>query len=1076
MNTLEIGSFVQVLSNNKGIGKLKSILVGNMAEVTYFHSISDQETNIYSINDIKKVVLQHQSRCYFYQLDEDQWVMGRALRKIGNEYEVDFPDRFSMYISQNELYVRCEDSLPHPTEVLSILGQETAFFYTRRTGFMENLIDQRAVAKGMTGLISSNIDLVPHQIEVIRRVLEDPIPRYLLADEVGLGKTIEAGVILRQMLLDEAERTALVLVPSFLLVQWEEELTQRCLIGQFPGRVRFTALETFDFIEETLPDIVIIDEAHEVAKLAFSQNPHAKNKYEQIRYVSHHANALLLLSATPVLNNEKEFLSMLHLLDPDNYKLNELDAFRQKLMFRQDIGKVLLSFRENTKSFLLKRGIANLRTLFKDDGILESFLQKLEMDLDTLNEEKRGELIRKIRLHISETYRLHRRMLRNRRESVGSILQHSRSEQSITEQFDLDERTEVLHQLLDEYRYEAWASERHLWENEQTMESNLSRIWFLFLETAGSDDDLFCKLIRIRLTKEVEESLASLDNINLLINTELFQGELELLQRMLNVFKYPSEEGDKLQLLLYSIKNIQERARRSGKEEQKIIVFSQFTSVCEKMHRYLAQELGQELVGAYHSNLNQDQIKEITDTFRSRSIFQVLICDSSGEVGRNFQFVDHLIHYDLPFSPNRIEQRIGRLDRLGRDKPFYMSIMTGPDNEINFQYAWHSLLKRGLNIYGSSISSLQFFVDSQIPNIMRDMYVNGIQGLKLQTAHIVETIEQEKVKVTEQQIIDEIDAKEKESSKFYEDLVAYEKNPTRMQSSVEPWLCEALSFQRSESQNDGGFHYKGTQRTLVPSLRMIKLQSQMDAPGFYDRNRAVRTKGSKLFRIGDPFFDSLSDYLRWDDRGQTYAMWRHITSWPKSNQDWLGFQMHYIVEGDSKPIQRLLESRGEEGKLKVYKRLLDKFFSPHYMTIQLDYQGEVADASYVNLMTAPYKGAEQGGKDTNIIKERLRVIRDTFSTKTWNNICSQAEQNSREHLYKELSFKDLCDLNAAKALRYFKDLQTQIELRNSYEGTWGDYESLDNEIYEAVLEGIKQPDVILDAAGFIVLSARTLNK
>lgn len=1079
MINLEIGSFVKVLSNNKGIGKLTSILSENNAEVTYFYSIFDQETIRCSLEEVKQASLQHQTRCYYYQTDQEQWTMGRALRQIGMEYEVDFPDLFSKYISQKDLYVRCDDSLPNPTDVLSILGQETAYFYTRRTAFLETLMKQRSVAKGMTSLISSSIELLPHQVEVIRRVLEDPIPRYLLADEVGLGKTIEAGVILRQMLLDEDDRKALILAPSFLVAQWEEELNQRCFIDQFQDRVHFVAIETFNITSVSLPDIVIIDEAHEVAKLAFSEKPFDKKRYEQIKDISHHAHALLLLSATPVLNNEQEFLSMLHLLDPDHYKLDELDAFRKKVLFRQDVGKILLSFREDTKIFLLKRGITNLRTLFDKDQILGLLLQQLEQGLDSFDEESRRDLIRRIRVHISETYRLHRRMLRNRRESVGDILQYRRGEKLVAEEFDLDERTEGLHQLLDEYRYEAWASERQLWDKEEMTESNLSRIWFLLLEAAGSDEDLFCSLVRSRINQRVEEELENLyshELMDLLIHSPQFLGEQEILERILDLFKYPSEEGDKLLLLLYILKNIQERARRSGKTEQKIIIFSQFTLVCEKIHKYLAEELGEEMVGAYHLGLKREMIEEITEAFRSYSTIQFLICDSSAEVGRNFQFVDHLIHYDLPFSPNRLEQRIGRLDRLGREKPFYMSVMTGPDTEVNFQYAWHNLMKRGLNIYSDSISSLQFYVDRHMPLIMRDMYLKGIPGLEERTAEIKDSIEQEKVKIAEQQIIDEIDAKEKEATTFFEDLEHYESSPIQIQSSVEPWICEALNFQRIESPNAGKFHYKGTQRTLVPTFSLIKLHMQMSLPGSYDRELAVQTRGSKLFRIGDPFFDILSDYLRWDDRGQTYAIWRHIPSWKKSNQEWLGFQTHYIVEGDIKPVQQLLEMRGEVQKVKVYKRLLDKFFAPHYMTIQLDYQGEVADSSYGDLMKTPYKDIDEGGNDTNIIKDRLQVIRDAFSTKAWENICIQVQKNSRKQLYKELSFADLCQANAARALRHLKDMQTQIELRNSYDGTWGNYEVLDLEMYEALLEGIKQPNVILDAAGFVVLSARSLKK
>src|SRR5947209_2275548 len=82
------------------------------------------------------------------------------------------------------------------------------------------LLRQRAASRGMSGLLSSRIELHSHQVEVIRRVLEDPVQRYLLADEVGLGKTIEAGAILRQYLIDDPSGQALVIVPPLLAQQW----------------------------------------------------------------------------------------------------------------------------------------------------------------------------------------------------------------------------------------------------------------------------------------------------------------------------------------------------------------------------------------------------------------------------------------------------------------------------------------------------------------------------------------------------------------------------------------------------------------------------------------------------------------------------------------------------------------------------------------------------------------------------------------------------------------------------------------------------------------------------------------
>src|SRR5207245_1171143 len=105
--------------------------------------------------------------------------------------------------AEQSVFVRCEVPIGDPTETLIYKAQETPFFHDRRFAFVRSLIAQRAACRGMTGLLSSRIELYPHQVEVARRILQDPVQRYLLSDEVGLGKTVEAGIVLRQFLLDD---------------------------------------------------------------------------------------------------------------------------------------------------------------------------------------------------------------------------------------------------------------------------------------------------------------------------------------------------------------------------------------------------------------------------------------------------------------------------------------------------------------------------------------------------------------------------------------------------------------------------------------------------------------------------------------------------------------------------------------------------------------------------------------------------------------------------------------------------------------------------------------------------------
>src|SRR5205823_9578604 len=167
----------------------------------------------------------------------------------------------------------------------------------------------------------------------------------------------------------------------------------------------------------------------------------------------------LLLSATPVLSNERDFLAMLHLLDPQVYRLGDLEAFRARVEKRQEVGHLLLSLQEGSPSFLLRSGIAQLREHFPADPPLSQLGADLERALadNPLDAAARDRAIRAIRVQVSETYRLHRRMLRNRRGAVqvgtllGRVVEGEKGTPRTLEH-DLDERSPKIHTLIEEWR------------------------------------------------------------------------------------------------------------------------------------------------------------------------------------------------------------------------------------------------------------------------------------------------------------------------------------------------------------------------------------------------------------------------------------------------------------------------------------------------------------------------------------------------------------------------------------------------------------------------------------------------
>lgn len=236
MTEFRVGQFVRA-PNQLGVGKCLHTS-DDTVDIEYFDSISATgrfRTTVRQ-SQVKPVQVSLQRRCYWE--DKTGWRVGRVVYQGDGEYGVRLPNSdFDIKVPEAALYVRWDKPIDDPVDVLVARGNESPFFHLRRKPFMTAITAQRAASHGMHGVLSSVIDLYHHQIEVARRVLEDPRQRYLLADEVGLGKTIEAGMIVRQYLLGHPGGHVVVITPPLLRRQWVSELRQKFLIDDFKHAV-----------------------------------------------------------------------------------------------------------------------------------------------------------------------------------------------------------------------------------------------------------------------------------------------------------------------------------------------------------------------------------------------------------------------------------------------------------------------------------------------------------------------------------------------------------------------------------------------------------------------------------------------------------------------------------------------------------------------------------------------------------------------------------------------------------------------------------------------------------------------
>jgi ATP-dependent helicase HepA len=421
---ISVGAFVHVATDSAralGVGKVIE-LSGLIATVAYF-DFPGKEPPFkikVQVEVVRVVSLPVQTRVFRHDEETGRWQVGRIVDGEGPLCLVAFPNSVSANVPREELEVRWRKPIANPVDFLSRQVTETPLFAAARSKFVRAVTAQRAACRGMSALLSSSIQLTDYQFNVVRKVLQDPVQRYLLADEVGLGKTIEAGLLVRQYALDVADAQILLIVPPPLVIQWREELIRRFgLRDWLEDHIWIIPSDDLSSIMNRIKtaSMVVVDEAHHLSrKTEKIEHP----LYELLRQFAPSVPHLLLLSGTPVLADTAGFLRILHLLDPVVFPINDLAGFERRVQSRQVVAEIAASLiPENVLA--MENDLDRLHDIFGDDPTLMKHIEALRPIVQALPEEDDADFLSALgdlRAHLSETYKLHRRVLRNRRKAV----------------------------------------------------------------------------------------------------------------------------------------------------------------------------------------------------------------------------------------------------------------------------------------------------------------------------------------------------------------------------------------------------------------------------------------------------------------------------------------------------------------------------------------------------------------------------------------------------------------------------------------------------------------------------------
>ena len=293
----------------------------------------------------------------------------------------------------------------------------------------------RNATYGIEDLVGSRIMLLAHQAEVVARVLGDPNCRYILADEVGLGKTIEACVILRGLQRRNPLLKTLIIAPSSLTQQWKNELNSKFWLS-FPllqnasthildkqARGYIISIEDltqnqslWHLVNQVSWGLLIVDEAHHIRK--------SEQAYERVHHLSKISQGVLILSATPIQRRAVEYLKLLALMNPHKYDPEDIETFKVMLKAQGKIRRkvALLSQSLGSEDFDPDEFDEEIHVLVRElkyDEVLRTIVNNFSHSKSQSVEEAIG-----ILAYISENYRIENRVIRNRRAHLTISLPH----------------------------------------------------------------------------------------------------------------------------------------------------------------------------------------------------------------------------------------------------------------------------------------------------------------------------------------------------------------------------------------------------------------------------------------------------------------------------------------------------------------------------------------------------------------------------------------------------------------------------------------------------------------------------
>ncbi|MGJ5036713.1 helicase-related protein [Bradyrhizobium sp. HKCCYLRH3059] len=575
-------------------------------------------------------------------------------------------------------------------------------------------IDLAFLFDPMMAVHSSNVEPLPHQITAVYESLLPRQPlRFVLADDPGAGKTIMAGLYIRELIMRADSHRILIVAPGSLVEQWRDELFEKfglefhvfsTLLEQtspsgnpfddFPRLiVRLDQISRNEELQDKLCapgwDLAVFDEAHKLSAHYFGSKLEKTARFRFAEKLGTHVRHLLLMTATPHNGKEADFQLFMSLLDSDRFYGKFRDGVHKvdpSDLMRRMVKEELLKFDgtplfPERKAYTVNYELSQIEAALYD--AVTNYVQTEMGKADQLEGARKGSVgfaLTALQRRLASSPEAIFQSLKRRRERLENRLQELK--------LGIRGRQPIAETLPD------------VPEDDDDLSAE---------EQESLEEDLIDEATAAKTVTELEAEIIILKGLEKQAKSVVGSGQ--------------DRKWDELSRIL---QNNPEMHDASGRQ-RKIIIFSEHRDTLNYLHAKIAGVLGNpDAIVTIHGGTHRDERRRLQALFRSDPDVRVLVATDAAGEGVNLQNANLMVNYDLPWNPNRLEQRFGRIHRIGQTEVCHLWNLVAKETREGAVY--HRLLEK-LRVESDALKGRVFDILGEVfeGTSLKDLLIDAIR-------------------------------------------------------------------------------------------------------------------------------------------------------------------------------------------------------------------------------------------------------------------------------------------------------------------------------------------------------------